>query len=68
MAWADLLPQFPYLQMHSIQRECQRVIITLVSTRESDRCPTCHTHSQAGHGWFTRRIHSLPCSGRQWSS
>ncbi len=64
MAWADLLPQFPHLQMHSIQHEHEHVLITLVSTRESDRCPMCQAHSQAGHGWFTRRIHSLPCSGR----
>lgn len=64
MAWADLLPQFPHLQMHSIQHEHEHVLITLVSTRESDRCPMCQAHSQTGHGWFTRRIHSLPCSGR----
>jgi transposase len=36
----------------------------LVSTRESDRCPTCQTQTQAGHGWFTRRIQSLPRSGQ----
>jgi zinc-finger of transposase IS204/IS1001/IS1096/IS1165 len=64
MAWADLLPQFPHLQIHSIQQECQHVTITLVSTRESDQCPICQTHTQAGHGWFTRRIHGLPCSGQ----
>ncbi len=61
MAWADLLPQLPHLQMHSIQQQCQHVAITLVSTRESDRCPLCQTQTPAGHGWFTRRIHSLPC-------
>ncbi len=40
------------------------MLITLVSTRETDVCPTCQTHSHAGHGWFTRHIYSLPCSGR----
>ncbi len=64
MAWADLLPHFPHLQIQSIQRESQHVTITLISTRESERCPTCQTHTQAGHGWFTRRIHSLPCLGQ----
>jgi transposase len=64
MAWADLLPHFPHLQIQSIQHECQHATITLVSTRESDRCPTCQTQTQLGHGWFTRRIHSLPCSGQ----
>lgn len=38
--------------------------LCLVSTRESDWCPTCQTHTLAGHGWFTRHIRSLPCSGR----
>jgi transposase len=64
MAWADLLPQFPHLQIQSIKPECEHVTITLVSTRESDLCPTCQTQTLAGHGWFTRCIHSLPCSGR----
>jgi transposase len=64
MAWADLLPQFPHLQTQSIQQECQHVTITLVSTRESDRCPTCQTLTSAGHGWFSRCIHGLPCSGQ----
>jgi hypothetical protein len=64
MAWADLLPQFPHLQIQAIQQESQHVTITLVSTRESDRCPTCQTQTQSGHGWFTRRIQSLPCSGQ----
>ena len=64
MAWTDLLPQLPHLQMDSIHQEGQQVLITLVSTREREVCPTCQTHSQAGHGWFTRCIHSLPCSGR----
>jgi len=64
MAWTDLLPQLPYLQMDSIHQKDQQVLITLVSTREIDQCPTCHTCSQAGHGWFTRCIHSLPCSGQ----
>ena len=35
--------------------------LTLVSTRESDQCPTCQTPTLAGHGWFTRCLHSLPC-------
>ena len=64
MSWADLLPQFPHLEIQSIQQEGQNVSITLVSTRESERCPTCQTQTQAGHGWFTRRIQSLPCSGQ----
>ena len=64
MSWADLLPQFPHLQIQSVQQESQQITIRLVSTRESDRCPTCQTQTLAGHGWFTRRIHSLPCSGR----
>jgi transposase len=64
LAWVDLLPQFPHLQIRSIQQECQQVTITLVSTRENDRCPTCQTQTLARHGWFTRRIHSLPCSGQ----
>lgn len=64
MAWADLLPQFPHLQIQSIQQEGQRITITLVSIRESDQCPTCQTQTVAGHGWFTRRIHSLPCLGQ----
>ena len=64
MSWVDLLPQFPHLQLHSIQQEGQHVIITLVSTRESDQCPTCQSQTQAGHGWFTRRVQSLPCSGQ----
>src|SRR6266516_4668736 len=64
MAWADLLPHFPHLQIQSIQQESQHVTIRLVSTREGDRCPTCQTQTLAGHGWFTRRIHSLPCSGQ----
>ncbi|GHO63482.1 transposase [Ktedonobacter sp. SOSP1-52] len=64
MVWTDLLPHFPHLQMDSIHQEGLLVLITLISTRETDVCPTCQTHSRAGHGWFTRRIHSLPCSGR----
>ncbi len=64
MAWTDLLPHLPHLKMDSIQQEGPQILITLVSTRESDQCPTCQTNSQAGHGWFTRRIHSLPCSGQ----
>jgi Transposase and inactivated derivatives len=64
MAWTDLLPPLPSLKMDSIQQEGQQILITLVSTRERDQCPTCQIHSQAGHGWYTRRIHSLPCSGR----
>lgn len=64
MAWTDLLPHLPHLQMGSIHQEGQQVLIMLVSTRESDVCPTCQTRSQLGHGWFTRRIYSLPCSGR----
>ena len=63
MAWVDLLPQFPHLQIHSIQQEGQHVVINLVSTRDSKRCSLCQTQTQKGHGWFTRRIHSLPCSG-----
>jgi len=64
MAWADLLPQFPHLQIQSVQQECGHVTIMLVSTRQEDRCPMCQTQTQAGHGWFTRCIHSLPCSGQ----
>lgn len=64
MAWTDLLPPLPHLKMDAIQQEDQQILITLVSTRERDQCPTCQTRSQAGHGWYTRRIHSLPCSGR----
>lgn len=64
MAWTDLLPPLPSLQMDSIQQEDQQILITLVSTRESDVCPTCQTRSCAGHGWFTRCVQSLPCSGR----
>ncbi|GHO71585.1 hypothetical protein KSC_104770 [Ktedonobacter sp. SOSP1-52] len=64
MAWTDLLPPLPHLKIDSIQQEEQQILIMLVSTRESDQCPTCQTGSQAGHGWYTRRIRSLPCSGR----
>jgi hypothetical protein len=64
MAWADLLPQFPHLQIQSVQQECGHVTIRLVSTRQEGRCPTCQTQTQAGHGWFTRCIHSLPSSGQ----
>jgi transposase len=64
MAWADLLPQFPHLQIQSVQQECGHVTIRLVSTRQEGRCPTCQTRTQAGHGWFTRCIHSLPSSGQ----
>ena len=64
MPWADLLPQFPHLQIQSVQQESQQVTIRLISTREGDRCPTCQTQTQAGHGWFTRRIQGLPCSGQ----
>jgi hypothetical protein len=52
MAWADLLPQFPHLQIQSIQQEDQCITITMVSTRESDQCRTCQTQTVAGHGWF----------------
>jgi transposase len=64
MAWADLLPQFPHLQIQSIQQACQQIIVALVSTRENDRCPMCQTQTLNTHGWFTRSIHSLPCSGQ----
>ena len=64
MAWVDLLPQFPHLQIQSIQQECQQITVALVSTRENDRCPTCQTQTLNTHGWFTRHIHSLPCSGQ----
>lgn len=63
MAWTDLLPHFPDLLVQTIQETGHQLTITLVSTRLSDICPSCQTCSQAGHGWFTRRIHSLPCSG-----
>jgi transposase len=64
MVWTDLLPQYPQLLVHTIQEENHSLAITLVSTRQSGICPTCQTCTQAGHGWFTRRIQSLPCSGR----
>jgi transposase len=64
MAWTDLLPHFPNLLVQSIQDESPNLIITLVSTQLSALCPTCQIHTQAGHGWFVRRLHSLPCSGR----
>lgn len=64
MAWADLLPHFPHLEIQSIQQEQQHVAVTLVSTRESDWCPTCQTQTVTRHGWFTRRIQSLPSSGQ----
>jgi transposase len=64
MAWTDLLPHYPQLLVHAIQEENHHLTITLVSTRQSGTCPTCQTCSQAGHGWFTRRVQSLPCSGR----
>lgn len=41
MAWADLLPQFPHLQIHSIQQEREHITIELVSTRERERWLTC---------------------------
>src|SRR5690348_17123007 len=64
MAWADLLPHFPNLLVQSIQDESPHLIITLVSTRLSASCPMCQIRTQAGHGWFVRRLHSLACSGR----
>jgi transposase len=64
MPWADLLPHFPHLEIQSIQQECEHITITLVSTRDSDRCPTCQLQTLARHGWFTRRIQSLPSLGQ----
>ncbi|MBO0794752.1 MAG: transposase, partial [Ktedonobacteraceae bacterium] len=64
MAWVDLLPQFPHLQIQSVQQECQHITIALVSTRENDQCPPCQTQTLNTHGWFTRCIHSLPSSGQ----
>ncbi len=64
MAWTDLLPPFPDLLVQSIQDAGPHLTITLVSPRLSDTCPPCQTPTQAGHGWFTRQVHSLPCSGR----
>jgi hypothetical protein len=64
MAWADLLPFFPDLLVQAIQETTHQLTITLVSSRLSATCPTCQTYTQATHGWFTRRIQSLPCSGR----
>lgn len=64
MAWVDLLPHFPHLQIQSIQQECQRITVVLVSTCENDQYPTCQTQTLNTHGWFARHIHSLPCSGQ----
>jgi hypothetical protein len=64
MAWTDLLPHFPGLLAQAVQETGHQLTITLISTRLSATCPTCQTCTQTGHGWFTRRIHSLPCSGR----
>jgi hypothetical protein len=55
MTWTDLLPPLPSLKMDSIQQEGRQMLITLVSTRESDQCPTCQTNSQA----VTHLLHSL---------
>lgn len=62
LAWADLLPHVPHLEIQSIQHGHQHVTVTLVSTRESDWCPTCQTQTVARHGWLTRPIQRLPGS------
>jgi hypothetical protein len=64
MAWTDLLPHFPALLVQAIQETGHQLMIPLVSTRLSARCPTGQTSTQATHGWFTRSIPRLPCSGR----
>lgn len=64
MAWTDLLPRFSDLLVQTVQEAGHQLTITFVSTRLSATCPTCQTCTQAGHGWFVRRLHSLPCSGR----
>jgi len=53
------------LEVTSIEKTDERLIISVVSTQRSACCPLCSSLATRVHSHYTRKVADLPCAGQQ---
>ncbi|MBV9690729.1 MAG: transposase family protein [Ktedonobacteraceae bacterium] len=65
MEGTSLLPLPQGLQMTHLEKLETSLMIHVLSTHPTCRCPLCHAESDAVHSHYQRYLKDLPCCGQQ---